>query len=180
MSTARRPWLFVLLACMTLLQACAGLKDRRALRDTLVRDDRFGFGTQFVARGDTLVAGTHRLARLRDSKPADAPPALARLVGEYGWDHDILYIVERRGRIEALTDWFYRSPLTRLSDSTFRFPAGSRYDSEPVAFAFDATGAVSGVRIGWSWFPRRAIAHRPVPTAASAASAARPTPSKVL
>lgn len=38
MSTARRLWLPVLIACMTLLQACAGLKDRSALRDTLVRD----------------------------------------------------------------------------------------------------------------------------------------------
>ncbi len=38
MSTVRRTWLSVLLACMTLLQACAGLKDRRALRDTLVHD----------------------------------------------------------------------------------------------------------------------------------------------
>jgi D-alanyl-D-alanine dipeptidase len=125
--------------------------------DTLMRDDRFGFGTRLVVRGDALMAGTRALARLRDTRPDNAPPRLARLVGEYGWDHDILYIVERRGRIEALADWFYRAPLERVSDSTYRFPARSRFDSEPVTFASDAAGAVSGVRVGWRWFPRRAI-----------------------
>lgn len=129
----------------------------RLLGDTLVRDDRLGFGARLVPRGDTLIAASRSFVRAPDAKPSATPPQLRRLVGEYGWDHDILYILEDRGWIDALSDWFYQSPLERTSDSTFRFPVGSRFDSEPVAFAFDGAGAVTGVRIGGRWLPRRAI-----------------------
>jgi CubicO group peptidase (beta-lactamase class C family)/D-alanyl-D-alanine dipeptidase len=125
--------------------------------DTLVQDDRFDFGTSLVRRGDALEAGGKRFTRVAEPKPAPLRPALARLVGEYGWDHDILYILEKRGHLDALIEWFFESPLARKTDSTFAFPAASLYDAEPVNFAFDRSGAVTGVYVGKVWFPRRAI-----------------------
>ena len=135
-----------------------GLRGTLRLRgDTLIQDDRFSFGTSFVRKGDTLVAGTKRFVRVADSKPARVSPTFARLIGEYGWDHDILYILESRGHLEALIEWFFQSPLTRKTASTFTFPAASLYDAEPVTFAFNKSGAVTGLHVGKVWFPRRAI-----------------------
>jgi CubicO group peptidase (beta-lactamase class C family)/D-alanyl-D-alanine dipeptidase len=129
----------------------------RLLGDTLVRDDALGFGARLVRRGDTLdVAGEH-FTRVAEPKPARVSPALARLVGEYGWDHDILYILESKGHLEALIEWFFQSPLERKNDSTFAFPAASLYDAEPVTFATNKAGAVTGLYVGKVWFPRRAI-----------------------
>ncbi|MGI8547211.1 MAG: serine hydrolase [Gemmatimonadaceae bacterium] len=136
---------------------------RGALRqrgDTLVRDDRLGYGARFVPHGDTLVtmgALGQRFAKVADTKPVPPTPALRTLVGEYGWDYNILYILEDRGNLEALIEWFFQSPLSRTSDSTFTFPRGSLYDAEPVSFSFDRLGAVTGVHVGNVWFPRRAI-----------------------
>lgn len=129
----------------------------RQLGDTLVRDDRLGFGTRARPRGDTLIVAGTGFVRTRAEAPAPAPPEIAKLVGEYGSDRSILYILEDRGAIDALVDWHYESPLTPHTDSTFTFPRGSRFDSEPVMFSVDGTGRVTGLHVGKLWFPRRAI-----------------------
>jgi len=129
----------------------------RMLGDTLMRDDRLDFGMRLTRHGDTLESQGKRFAKVASSKPAPPSAQLLKLVGEYGWDHDILYILEERGHLEALIEWFFQSPLTRAADSTFAFPAGSLYDAEPVSFSFDARGAVTGVHVGRVWFPRRAV-----------------------
>ncbi|MEP7066820.1 MAG: M15 family metallopeptidase, partial [Gemmatimonadota bacterium] len=129
----------------------------RLLGDTLIRDDRLGYGARFVRRGDTLDVGSRHYVRAADSKPAPARPALAKFVGEYGWDHDILYILESRGHLEALIEWFFQSPLTHRNDSTFVFPAASLYDAEPVRFISNKSGAIAGLYVGKVWFPKRAI-----------------------
>ncbi len=138
--------------------------DRRGFRgslrlrgDTLVEDDRIAYGASLVERGGALETGGKHFVRVAEPKPAPLRPALARLVGEYGWDHDILYILEKRGHLEALIEWFFESPLTQKTDSTFSFPAASLYDAEPVSFSRDKRGAVTGVHVGMVWFPRRAI-----------------------
>jgi CubicO group peptidase (beta-lactamase class C family)/D-alanyl-D-alanine dipeptidase len=129
----------------------------RLIGDTLVRDDRLGYGAHLVNRGDTIAIGEQRFVRVAEAKPARVKPALAKLVGEYGWDHDVLYILESRGHLEALIEWFFQSPLERKTDSTFAFPAASLYDAEPVTFASNEAGAITGLHVGKVWFPRRAI-----------------------
>jgi CubicO group peptidase (beta-lactamase class C family)/D-alanyl-D-alanine dipeptidase len=129
----------------------------RLLGDTLIRDDRLGYGARLIRHGDTLDLGDQHFAKVAEPKPARASAALAKLVGEYGWDHDILYILEKRGHLEALIEWFFQSPLTRRSDSLFTFPAASLYDAEPVTFSSNKSGAITGLHVGKVWFPRRAI-----------------------
>lgn len=125
--------------------------------DTLVRDDRLGFGARLVPRGDTLIFLGRHFTRVATTKPAPAVPEQRRLVGEYGWDHDILYILEDGGHLEALIEWFFQSPLARVSSTTYMFPAGSLYDGEPVTFSVSPSGTVTGLHVGKVWFPRRAI-----------------------
>jgi len=125
--------------------------------DTLVRDDRLGFGARLVPRGDTLIFLGRHFTRVATAKPAPAVLEQRRLVGEYGWDHDILYILEDSGHLEALIEWFFQSPLARISNTKYMFPAGSLYDGEPVTFSVSPSGTVTGLHVGKVWFPRRAI-----------------------
>ena len=55
-------------------------------------------------------------------KPAAAADAFAGLIGEYGWDHDVLYIREKDGKLNALIEWFFEYPLERASRDVYRFP----------------------------------------------------------
>jgi D-alanyl-D-alanine dipeptidase len=77
-------------------------------------------------------------------------------MGEYGWDHNVLYIYEDRGTLWALIEWFYYYPLTEVSENEFAFPNWGLYPGERIVFARDnssseATAATAaGVK-----FPRR-------------------------
>ena len=46
-----------------------------------------------------------------DRGPPAAPPAKWHgLIGEYGWDHNTLYILETDGKLHALIEWFFLVP----------------------------------------------------------------------
>ncbi len=44
------------------------------------------------------------------------------LIGEYGWDHNTLYIYEEEGALMALIEWFYTYPLREINKNEFVFP----------------------------------------------------------
>lgn len=106
----------------------------RRLGDTLVTDGLLRWGQRLVPLGDRLVMGrdTFRRADLGAPPPESPWP---RLVGEYGWDHDVLYIHERDGRLYALIEWFGLYPLTATDQrDVYRFPDDGLYASEEVRF----------------------------------------------
>ncbi|MCY2964046.1 MAG: serine hydrolase [Planctomycetota bacterium] len=113
---------------------------------TIITDDVEGFGAK-VALNDAggLSFGGRDFARLPDVPPADCPEELRGLVGEYGWDHNVLYIHEERGQLWALIEWFYDYPLTRLSENLFAFPDYGLYHGEKLVFTRDSHG--SGTRV---------------------------------
>jgi D-alanyl-D-alanine dipeptidase len=100
--------------------------------------------------GDTLA---------RVSRPAPGPPAAGwrGLIGEYGWDHNTLYVLERDGRLHALIEWFFEYPLTERGRGIFAFPSHGLYDGERLTFTRRADGYATGVRLGDIVFPRRPI-----------------------
>ncbi|MGN6546917.1 MAG: serine hydrolase domain-containing protein, partial [Aureliella sp.] len=90
------------------LRALAGSGD-------LVVDDVLGYGPEVRPQSDgSLSINDQRYERLPDEPPAPAKASWQGLIGEYGWDHDILFILEDRGRLVALIEWFYAYPLTEL------------------------------------------------------------------
>ncbi len=131
----------------------------RALGDTLVLDDRLGFGARWIpADGGLTRLGGRSYTRGEFPEPAPIPERWEGLVGEYGWDFDVLYVLEKDGQLEALIEWFARYPLTEEGPDQFRFPPGGLYDNETLVFERDESGrAVRAVLAGAVVFERRAL-----------------------
>ena len=130
----------------------------RAFGDTLVIDDRARFGTRILPLpGNRLVIGRDTLVRTAAPKPAPAPAEWLGLIGEYGWDHNTLFIYEDSGRLHALIEWFFPYPLEQVSRDVFRFPASGLYDGEELIFTRDANGRATRVEAAGVGFERREI-----------------------
>src|SRR3954463_15667484 len=90
-------------------------------------------------------------------KPPAPSTEFAPLIGEYGWDHNVLYIREKDGQLNALIEWFFEYPLERVSRDVYRFPAFGLYDSQEIVFKRDGRGLATTAVAGTVAFPRRAL-----------------------
>lgn len=131
----------------------------RATGDTLVTDGRLGHGFWFVPRDDTLVTGSGDYQR---QPPPTAPPAPANeawqdLIGEYGWNHNVLYVYERDHTLQVLIEWFFRYALEEVAPDSFLFPDDGLYMHEPLTFHRDETGRVTEASLAGVVFPRRSV-----------------------
>jgi len=130
---------------------------RRLGGDTLVTDDALTFGTRVHLAGNRLVVGNDTLTRSTRARPQPLAARWRGVIGEYGWDYNTMYILERDGRLHALIEWFFESPLTEVSANVFTLPASSLYDGERVTFTRNASGYATSVRVGGVEFKRRPI-----------------------
>lgn len=134
---------------------------RAALRmrgDTLIVDDRLAYGTTLVPLdGDRLWMNGEVLARQPDRKPEPIPARWEGLIGEYGWDHNTLFILEKNGRLHALIEWFFLDPLEEVGSDVFRFPNRGLYHGEQLVFIRDANGRATRVEAASVVFPRREV-----------------------
>jgi D-alanyl-D-alanine dipeptidase len=96
----------------------------------------------------------HRQPNLRPPAP---PPELAPLIGEYGWDHDTLYILEKAGKLWCLIEWFEFAPLEKVAPDIFRFPDYGSYAGEKLVFHRNADGRVAEVIAANVRFRRRLV-----------------------
>ncbi len=135
--------------------------DLRASEDTgtAIVDDVTGFGTEVKLTSEgKLRLGSEEYTRLAE----DMPPAAARerwrgLIGEYGWDHNVLYILEEQGQLYALIEWFYYYPLKEIDRDTFQFPDYGLYHGEQLVFSRDDADQASKVIAASVEFQRRPI-----------------------
>ena len=78
-----------------------------AVGDALIVDGRLAYGQRISVRDDDAHDRGQTFTRAAVDKPQPAPARRGRgLIGEYGWDHDILYIFEKDGKLCALIEWF--------------------------------------------------------------------------
>ena len=134
--------------------------ERHRLRqhgDTLVTDDRLAHGFTLVPQGETLVAEAGTFRRVETPRPAPLPARYEGLVGEYGWDHNTLYILERDGQLWTLIEWFFYYPLTEITEDAFAFPDGGLYQGERLLFTRDAGGRATEVSLVGVVFQRRNV-----------------------
>lgn len=131
---------------------------RRLGGDTLVTDDEGSHGLLLRRDGDVLIVGRDSLRRAPPPAPLEPVPARWQgLIGEYGWDHDVLYVYERDGRLTALIEWFAEYPLREISRDVFAFPDFGLYAGERLRFTRDARGRASRVVAAEVTFRRRRI-----------------------
>jgi D-alanyl-D-alanine dipeptidase/CubicO group peptidase (beta-lactamase class C family) len=127
------------------IEAGALRSEVRAIDGALVVDDRHAFGrTLAAAPGGALVLDGRLYQPLAEDAPPPAPPPRWRdLVGEYGWDHNVLFVLERRGRLYALVEWFWFDELTELEPDVFALPTErGLYAGERVVFERGPDGSV--------------------------------------
>jgi len=128
---------------------------------TLLTDDVLGAGLAVrLETADRLLIGETVYERVPDVPPEFEPDRWKGLIGEYGWDHNTLYILEDQGRLHALIEWFYDYPLTEINDSTFAFPDYGLYHGEQLKFERDADGMATAVTAAEVRFMRRDVGTR--------------------
>lgn len=133
------------------------LLELKTLGDTLVVDDRLAHGLKILPIGDSLRIGNATFRRAAAMKPNDIPAHWPGLIGEYGWDHNILFIHEKDGRLHALIEWFFSYPLTEISPDVYVFPDYGLYHSEKLIFTRATNGKATQVEAASVVFKRRHI-----------------------
>lgn len=122
----------------------------------------------------------------RQAKPLPAPARWRGLIGEYGPDGDILYVLEKDGKLCVSFKRAQPEPLEEVSKTVFKFPVGSSLAGKLVVFTPGARGRATKVDVDKVPLERRQIEPeaganqlrvtplRPVPELIKEALAARP------
>jgi CubicO group peptidase (beta-lactamase class C family)/D-alanyl-D-alanine dipeptidase len=134
----------------------------------LIVDDRLAYGRlvrdlqdgRIVVGRDTLRRETtlgSNIIPIAEPEPSAAKAEFAPLIGEYGWDHDVLYIREKDGQLNALIEWFFEYPLERASRDVYRFPKFGLYDGQEIVFHRGADGKATSATVATVLFKRRPL-----------------------
>ena len=129
----------------------------RQMAGALVEDDRLAYGEKFQLFHDSLKTENEVFRRAQDPEPKTEPRVWDGLIGEYGWDYDTLYILEKGGKLTSLIEWYDYEPLEQISANVYRYPARGLYDGETLTFKRDASGKAIEARVGAVVFKRRAV-----------------------
>ena len=132
-------------------------QELRALGDDLIVDDRLAYGQRIQVKDGKLHVGADVYERVPTTKPAPMPAKWAGLIGEYGWDHNTLYIFEKDGQLYSLIEWFFVYPLKEESENVFAFPDFGLYLGEKLVFTRDKNGRATQVEAANVVFERRKI-----------------------
>jgi CubicO group peptidase (beta-lactamase class C family)/D-alanyl-D-alanine dipeptidase len=136
------------------------LAEVRMVGDELISHGILGSGTRFKCDGKKLEIGKKSHARIEtpSGPPPGAPEHFKGLIGEYGWPHNVLYIMEMNGQLYALIEWFFFYPLKEESKDVYAFPTeGGLYHGEKLVFHRDAKGKATGVDAANVYFKRRVL-----------------------
>jgi CubicO group peptidase (beta-lactamase class C family)/D-alanyl-D-alanine dipeptidase len=125
--------------------------------DDLTLDEVTGFGIKVSPAPEGIHVGSKALPKVAVPKPSDFPAKWRGLIGEYGWDHDILYVFEKENRLNVLIEWTEFDALTPVSDDILNFPQRGLYDGEKAIFTRDSSGNATQVQVSGVVFKRRSI-----------------------
>src|SRR5262249_38015003 len=114
-------------------------------------------GVKLKLDGEKLQLREKTYERLADEKPEPLPSKWAGLIGEYGWDHNTLYILEKDGKLHALIEWVFLYPLEEESADVYRFPDYGLYHDEKLVFTRGKDGRATRVEAANVVFGRRKV-----------------------
>jgi len=141
------------------LYAADGRMRVRSLAGRLVTDGRLGFGDviRVVDRQRVEFKG-RSYRRLPDVKPAPVPKRWRGLIGEYGQDHNIVFVFEKAGQLHLLIEWIEFDPLTEIDENNFALPVDQgMYFGEKVRFVRDDAGRATSIVVAGMHFQRRRL-----------------------
>jgi CubicO group peptidase (beta-lactamase class C family)/D-alanyl-D-alanine dipeptidase len=131
--------------------------DVRRDKKGLITDGPLGYGTRLVPEGDKLHYGETTYHRVAVPKPGPLPAKLAGVIGEYGWDHNILYLLEREGKLYALIEGAFLYPLAEVAADVYRFPDYGLYQGDKLLITRGPHGKAIKVEAANVVFKRRPL-----------------------
>ncbi|MDA0985987.1 MAG: serine hydrolase [Bacteroidetes bacterium] len=129
-----------------------------AKTDTLILDDKQTFGGRIFSidkNWNKLFFNGDTLNRIENYFPKEIPDEWKGLIGEYGFDHIPLYILELHGKLTTLIEWTEFDPLTKISKDIYAFPNYNMYHGEKLIFERDKNGKAISVTAAGIKFERR-------------------------
>ncbi len=129
----------------------------RSKGNQIVMDGLFGYSEDFDFSGDTVTVKGRRYVRIEDRQPAPVSKEWLPFIGEYGFDHNVLYISEKFGKLHALIEWGFEYPLIDLGGGKFRFPSYGLYPNEELVFERNNAGKVYNASLSGVDFARRSV-----------------------
>ncbi|MBM3994476.1 MAG: serine hydrolase [Planctomycetes bacterium] len=137
-----------------------GKYEIRQMSDGLIADDLHSFGLKLAREGKTFVINKEKFHLVADEKPKPCPTKWDGLIGEYGPDFNVLYILEKDEQLHALIEWQYLYPLKELSENVFQFPDYGLYMGDKITFKRDKAGVATEVDAASMLFKRRSLPRR--------------------
>ena len=89
----------------------------------------------------------HVVVAVDVQKPAPAPARWLGLIGEYGPDTEIFYILEKDGKLCASFKRAAPEPLREISRNVFAFTGATQLSGERLVFTRDRTGRATQVTV---------------------------------
>ncbi|MGF1581939.1 MAG: serine hydrolase [Gemmataceae bacterium] len=129
----------------------------RKSQDGLLTDGLLGHGTKVKPVGKNVRYGQTLFKRVAVAKPKPCPKKWLGLIGEYGWDYNTLYILEKDGQLYVLIEWMELTPLKEISSNVFQFPEFGMYRGDRLVFTRDKNGRATKVVAASVTFERRSI-----------------------
>jgi CubicO group peptidase (beta-lactamase class C family)/D-alanyl-D-alanine dipeptidase len=168
-----------------------GIKiELRKLGNDLVSDDWMGFGSKVTVEGSDLIVGKdkEKYRPVETPLPPPCPVKWESVIGEYGPNHNVLFILEKDGVLHALIEWVFLYPLQEVSESVYKFPDYGLYHGDRLVFKRDKAGKAVAVDAASVLFKRRPLPRadetfqipptRPLAELLKAAKAAKPPDEK--
>jgi CubicO group peptidase (beta-lactamase class C family)/D-alanyl-D-alanine dipeptidase len=133
------------------------LVELKSLGEKLVVDDRLADDPVIAMQGDQLGIDKDTFTRVPTTKPEPVPARWEGLIGEYGWDHNTLYVLEKDGQLHALIEWFFDYSLKEITETVFAFPNFGLFHGEKLTFKRGSDGRATELVAGSVEFTRRPV-----------------------
>ncbi len=114
----------------------------RQSSEAIISDGRIVYNNFKVSPGTNgITVNGRQFTKIELPQKSEVPISYTGLIGEYGWDHNILYIYEDQGDLWALIEWFEKDKLTHVEDDVYALPInGGMYHGEHLEFKRDPDG----------------------------------------
>jgi len=121
----------------------------RQSSEGIISDGRINQGGYQVKKtGNDLLVNGKKFTRKSKSQKTNFSNDWNGLIGEYGWDHNVLFVYEDMGSLWLLMEWIEKDKLTQVDEDIFSFPKNSgMYHGEQLQFIRGQDGIATEVSI---------------------------------